>query len=116
MEKVLDAMKSWLLQLHGPWVLGQLVTLRRPRNQNRAQLSSDSKMVHTESPSGLHVQSTDQCKILNQSPSGLVLPWRKSHFLTVLEAKSKIEPASSAPVKTLFLVADSHLLTVSSCG
>ena len=58
-------------------------------------------MVHIESPSGLHVQSTDPCKIVSQSPSGLVLPWRKIHFLTVLEAKSKIEePANSAPVKT----------------
>lgn len=70
-------------------------------SQNRAHLSSNSKMVHIGSPSGLHVQSTDPCKIVSQSPSGLVLPWRKINFLTVLEAKSKIEePANSAPVKT----------------
>ena len=70
-------------------------------SQNRAHLSSNSKMVHIESPCGLHVQSTDPCKIVSQSPSGLVLPWRKINFLTVLEAKSKIEePANSAPVKT----------------
>ena len=51
------------------------------------------------------MQSTDQCKIVSQSPSGLVLPWREIYFLTVLEAKSKIkEPANSAHVKTLFPV------------